>query len=349
MVLDPETLELAPRAPEVLARTAGDERFKLELPASQLEILVAPSPAVPEAAAALLDGRRDLARHSEGIARLAAAGVHPTSAGTGELNHIPRYQHTIREYGPLARRQLVFALQVHVSVPGADRALAVYNGLRTYLPWLTALAANAPFYEGRDTGLASVRPKLGQLLPRQGVPPPFDSWRAYADALAWGAATGAFPDAGSWWWELRLHPRFGTVELRVADGQSTVADAAAIAAVAQALVVWLADRHDRGERFAQVPTWRIEQNRWSACRRGVEGDMADVHTGAVRATRTCLRELLDALAPVAAEMGGAGPLRRAYDLVDANGAIAQRRLAADEGIAAVPGWLADRFLEPWPG
>lgn len=345
MVLDPDTHELTPRAQEVLSRLDGDPRYKLELPAAQLEIVLEPAATVPEAARALLEARRNLAAHLGGAVRFAAAGVHPTSPGTGELNQLPRYDHVIREYGLVAARQLVCALQVHVSIPGADRALAVYNAARSYLPWLAALAANAPFYEGRDTGLASVRAKIGELLPRQGVPPVFESWEAYAGALAWGATTGAFPGASSWWYELRLHPRFGTLELRVPDGQTTVGDAAAIAAVAQALLAWLAERHDGGDLGAPIPSWRIEQNRWWACRDGVDGDLADLDTGAMRPTRERLRELLDTLRPVASRLGATDELARACELIECNGAIAQRHAAARAGISSVPGWLASKFLE----
>jgi carboxylate-amine ligase len=344
MVLDPDSLELTPRAPEVLSRLGGDPRFKLELPASQLEIVLPPSATVTDAARALTEARRDLVSRVDGAVRFAAAGFHPTSPGAGELNQSQRYQHVIREYGPIAARQLVCAFQVHVSVPGADRALAVYNAARAYLPGLAALAANAPFYEGRDTGLASVRAKIGELLPRQGVPPAFESWEAYAGALAWGAATGAFPDASSWWYELRLHPGIGTLELRVPDGQTTVSGAEAIAAVAQALLAWLGERHDRGHLGPPAPTWRIEQNRWWACRDGVDGDLADLETGAVRPTRVALGELLDTLGPVASRLGASAGLARAGELVECNGAIAQRRVAAGSGISSLPGWLASQFV-----
>jgi glutamate---cysteine ligase / carboxylate-amine ligase len=346
MVLDPDTLELTPRAQEVLTRVGEDPRFKLELPAAQLEIVVEPAATVLGAAGALLEARQDLVTRVGGAVRFAAAGFHPTSPSVGELNQLPRYDHVIREYGLVAARQLVCALQVHVSVPGADRALAVYNAARSYLPWLAALAANAPFYVGRDTGLASVRAKIGELLPRQGVPPSFESWEAYAAALAWGARTGAFPGASSWWYELRLHPQFGTLELRVPDGQTTVGDAAAIAAVAQSLLAWLAERHDGGELGEPAETWRIEQNRWWACRDGVDGDLADLDTGAMRPTRECLRELLDTLEPVASRLDATEGLARARELVDCNGAIAQRRVAARAGIPSVPGWLASQFSEP---
>ena len=346
MVLDPDTLELAPRAQEVLSHLGGDPRYKLELPAAQLEIVIEPAATAPEAAEALLGARRNLVARVDGAVSFASAGVHPTSPGAGELNRSPRYEHVIREYGLIAARQLVCALQVHVSVPGADRALAVYNALRGYLPLLGALAANAPFYEGQDTGLASVRAKIGELLPRQGVPPAFASWEAYAGALAWGARTGAFPGASSWWYELRLHPQFGTLELRVPDAQITVAHAAAIVAVAQALMVWLAERHDGGDLGPPVVTWRIEQNRWWACRDGVEGEMADLDTGEMRPTRERLRELLDTLEPVAGRLGASDGVTRARELVACNGALAQRRQAARAGIASVPGWLASKFLDP---
>jgi len=205
---------------------------------------------------------RSSPRRPTGAALLAGAGAHPFAAVEGALSDGPRYDALVREYGPVARRQLVFGLHVHVAVRPADRALAVYNALRSYLPLIAALAANAPFYEGVDTGLASVRPKLCELLPRQGVPPPIASWEELGDALRWGQAAGAMADRSQWWWEARLHPVFGTVEVRVPDTQTTVAETAAVAAVVHALVAWLAERHAAGEALAVAPSWRIAENRW---------------------------------------------------------------------------------------
>jgi carboxylate-amine ligase len=349
MLLDPETLQLVPRAEESLDLLDGDPRFKAELPASQLELLTPACADVPSAAAALFAGRQDLATKVVGRLRLASAGVHPFSPGLGELSHLDRYEHTIREYGPVAARELVCALQVHVSVGDADRALAVHDAARSYLPLLAALAANAPFYEGRDTGLASVRPKLAELLPRHGVPPALGTWENYADALRWGKATGFVPDVRAWWWDLRLHPEFGTLEFRVPDGQSSVADAAAIAAVAQSLVAWLGDRHEAGEPLGIAPNWRIAENSWSACRYGVEGEMADLLTGELSPTRASLQMLLEVLQGVAARLGAERSLKHARDLTEMNGAVMQRRVWAKGGADAVARWLADRFLEPWPG
>jgi glutamate---cysteine ligase / carboxylate-amine ligase len=345
MLLEPGTFELVARGPELLERLPADGRFKLEMPASQLELLTPPRGDVPAAIADLRAARRTLLDGLDGLARPAAAGAHPFSAGDGALNPGPRYAHTADEYGPVARRQLVCALQVHVAVGGAGRTLAVYNGLREHLPLLAALAANAPFYEGRDTGLASVRPKIAELLPRQGVPPALGSWRELERELQWGRAAGTVPGPSSWWWELRPHLGFGTLELRVPDAQTTLADAGAIAAFAQALVAWLADRHTHAEESGLVPTWRIEENRWAACRRGVEGRFADVRTGEVRPARDCLHGLIDQLEPFAQRLGSAAELEHARHLVEQNGALRQRAAAADAGARGLAEWLARRFEE----
>src|ERR671936_1236756 len=222
MLLDPETLDLAPRATEVLERVRVYARFKAELPAAQLEIVPPPAASVGEATAALRAARADLAEAAKGIGILAGAGAHPFAATEGALSHGERYEAIAREYGPIARRQLVFGLHVHVAVRPGDRALAVYNALRGYLPLIAAVAANAPLYAGGDTGLASVRPKISELLPRQGVPPPLASFDELDAALRW-----AHIEHAQWWWEARPHPGFGTVEVRVPDTQTTVDDTGA--------------------------------------------------------------------------------------------------------------------------
>jgi glutamate---cysteine ligase / carboxylate-amine ligase len=348
MLLDPATFELAPSAREALELLDGDDRFKLELPASQLEIVTPPLATVSDAARCLFAARSALAERTRGLITPAAAGVHPFSSGTGELNDLPRYRHTLEYFGPVAQRQLVCAFQVHVSVGSADLALAVYNAARSYLPLLGALAANAPFYEGRDTGMASVRPKLCELLPRQGVPPSIESWEQLADNLRWGGTAEAF-GPGAWWWELRPHPAFGTLEFRVPDSQSTVGQGAAMAAVIQSLVAWLSRRVQDGEQLPAVPEWRIAENRWSACRHGVEGHMADLKTGHTRPTGACLHELLDALDPLARELQCSDELSAARHLVERNGAIVMRELATLEGVGSLGPWLARSFLAPWPG
>ena len=153
---------------------------------------------------------------------------------------------------------------------GADRTLAVYNALRSHLPELAALAANAPFHAGRDTGLASIRPTIAVGLQRQGVPPAIPSWEWFADALSWGERSDTVPDARRWWFELRLHATYGTLELRAPDAQSSVDDVHGVAAFAFALIHSLAARYDAGEPLPVHDAWRIDENRWAAMRDGVD-------------------------------------------------------------------------------
>jgi carboxylate-amine ligase len=350
MLLDPETLDLAPRSAALLERVEGDGRFKLELPAAQLEIASPALKGAPDVADFLAAARRDLKQAGAGLVELACSGVHPFADEEGELNAGERYKRTRREYGGLARRQLVFGLQVHVAVRPADKALAVYNGLREHLPELLALAANSPVYRGRDTGLAAVRPKLCELLPRQGVPPPLASWEEYASALEWGARAGGIPEAGVWWWELRPHPSFGTIEVRVPDAQVTVDDSAAIVATVHALARMLIERHETGERAAPpAPTWRIQENRWQALRHGLEGTLADLVTGQPTATRERLQMLLDQVHPYAVELGAEAELGHARRLTESNGAVRQREQHANGGIRALTEWLVEGFDQPKRG
>jgi carboxylate-amine ligase len=343
MVLDPQTLDLAPQADELLAALDGDSRFKPELVAAQIELITPPASTVGQAGAHLREGRRRLSTAAGGELLLAGAGTHPFTASGGVLSSAGRYRRTREEYGCVARRQLVFGLHAHVRVRGAERAVAVYNGMRSHLPELAALAANAPFHEGRDTGLASIRPKISELLPRQGVPPALSGLEELADALAWSERAGALEDPGGWWWELRLHPLHGTIEVRVPDQQTTVAESCAIAGFVHALVLDLAARHDGGEPPHAHPAWRIEENRWSACRHGLDGTLADLDTGEPRPARERLRELIARLEPAAATLGCSGELSAALEMTECSGAERQRSVAAGGGAVGLTEWLADRF------
>lgn len=346
IAVDPGTLEPLPSAPALLAGLGDDPAFKLELPASQIEIVTRPGASVDELVAELTEARRRLAAALDGTAGLLAAGVHPSAPAESALNEDPRHARVAHEYGLIARRQLVCGLHVHVGMGGAERVLAVYNALRAYLPLLAALGANAPLHEARDTGLASIRPLIAGMLPRQGIPPVIGSWNALAVELAWGGETGRLEGMHGWWWELRLHPVLGTIEIRVPDAQSLPGEAGALAAVAAALVVHLGDRHDAGDLEPPAASWRIAENRWSAARGGLEGQMFDLETGAVRATSELLDTLIGELAPVAARIGGAAQLADARTMLTAgNGASRQRRLhhAAGGDARAVTAELSAAF------
>jgi carboxylate-amine ligase len=344
MLLDPKTLDLLPAAARVHAELGDRVSLRGELPAAQVETASPVCDTIEQAVRALSDARRELAAGTAGWARLASAGTHPFAAPEGALRDDPKYDALKVAFPWALPQQLVFGLHVHVAVRGADRALAVLNALRSYLPDLAALAGNAPLHAGRDTGLASVRPEISCLLPRQGVPPAFGSWEAFADYLAWGRRGGLFPGEGEPWWEVRAHDELGTIELRVPDAQTTVEEAAGVVALGAGLVAWLAERYDAGEPLPVHDTIRIAENRWRTLRRGLAGDLLDLDSGEPQPARARVLALIERVAPAAERLGGAAALEHARTLAARNGAERQRALAAERGPRAVVEMLADGFL-----
>jgi carboxylate-amine ligase len=332
ILVDPATMLPIPAAADAVV-AAADPRIKQELPACQVEIFTRPHEGVAGALAELASARAALARACGDWARPAAAAVHPLAA-SADVVSTERGQAFDETYGEVARRQLVGALQVHVAVGGAEATLPVYNALRGHLPELAALAAAAPFHEGHDTGLASIRPVIAGQLPRQGVPPAITSWASFADDLRWGAMSGSVPEPRRWWWELRPHVQHGTLEVRVPDVQPTVTAARGIASVVHALVCRLVALHHDGCPLPTHPTWRIAENRWSALRDGVHGTLADLRTGEPQPTDRRLHALLDEIEPHA-PCG----LDAARCLIDHNAADDLRAVGVDGAMR----WLTDRF------
>jgi glutamate---cysteine ligase / carboxylate-amine ligase len=342
LLLDPGSLDLAPRGPELLAALARPDRFRGELSPAQIEIVSPVAGSVGEAVAALAEGRAQAVDAAAGSVRLAGAGAHPFAEPWSAIAPGDRYAALERRYRWGARQgALAAGLHVHLGVPGADRALAVYNALRGLMPDVAALAANAPFFGGRDTGLASIRPKLADALPRQGIGPAFPSWDAVAELLAWGRASGAVPDPAELWWECRLHPGYATVEVRAPDALARLADVEAVASVVQALARWLAGRFDAGELLPAHRELWIAENRWRAATDGVEGELLDLERTQLVPARRRLSELLDALGPVARELGTAPALARAAGWLDAPHPRRHREVAARDGMRGLACWLAD--------
>jgi len=344
MLLDPGTLDLLPAADRVTAELGHRVSLRPELPAAQVETASPVCDSIAQAADALAAARSELAAGVAGWARLAASGTHPFTTPQGALRTDPKYDALKAEFPWVLPQQLVFGLHVHVAVRGADRALAVLNALRSYLPDLAALAGNAPLHAGRDTGLASVRPEISGLLPRQGVPPAFSSWEALAGFMAWGRRGGVFPAAGEPWWEVRAHEELGTIELRVPDSQVSAEAAAGVLALGAGLVAWLAERYDAGEPLRVHDTIRIAENRWRALRHGLAGSLLDLDTGEPEPARARVLALIDRVGPAAERLGGAAELEHARALAARNGAEAQRALAEERGPHGVVAWLADAFM-----
>lgn len=335
---------LSPCVETVLTRAAGDPRIVAELRASQLELVIRPSFSAADLGRELATARCAVdAILPDGVAAM-ASGAHPT-ASADRITRGERYQAIAADHPWAARHMLTCGLHVHVGVAGADRALAVYNALRSYLPELCALAANSPFHAGTDAGVASVRTHLNRAVPRSGTPPAFESWDELACYVDWGATGGLMPDASHQWWALRLHPGVGTIELRVFDTQTEVADTAALAAFSQALVAWLLDRHDAGEELPVHGRHRIDENLFLAARDASGGWLVDLDSGRREATIDRIERLLDRLAPYGKSFGSENELARVGALAWVGGSERQRLYVEEHGVPALPGWLSDTTLQ----
>jgi len=325
----------------VLAEVGTDGRFKPEFRASQLELCTPVCLTCGDASRELSSARAHLLERIAGRLRLLAVGTHPLTTLPSGVTDRDRFRGIAAEAAWATRRGQPSGLHVHVGVGDPCEALAVYNAARSYLPELAALAANSPFFEGHPSGLASTRLKLSEDLPRSGIPPAFNSWQGLAEFVVWAARGRLFPDLSYLWWDLRPRPDYGTLELRIADAQTTPGDAAAVAAVWQTLVAALADRFKRGEPLPVHETYRLSENRWRALRDGVDGELVDPATGRAEPTRDRIGRLLRELAPYADELGCADQLAHAWSLRSANGANRQRKVAVQHGPRSLLEWLAD--------
>lgn len=336
MLVDPATFELTPAIGAALGPLDGAGPITTEFRASQVELVSPVCIAAADVARELVSLRRLASRRLVGVARLLAAGAHPTATTPGPITSRPRYERIAADHPLAAREMLTCGLHVHVAVSGADRALAVHNALRSYLPEILALSANAPFQYGVDSGLATVRSHLNGLLPRFGAPPAFPSWSAYAEHVAWGRDGGAGPDPSFHWWDLRLHSGTGTIEVRVADAQTRVEDTAALIALVQSLVAYLANRYSEREPLAVHTSERVAENLWLAARDGLNGSLVDLTTATPIPTSERLYGLVELLLPTAKRLGCEQELLGVARIVlEGGGAAHQHEVARSLGVSGL--------------
>jgi carboxylate-amine ligase len=310
-LLDPATLNLVNRFEEVKAAAAGsllDPNLVGELIASEIEIKTGRCETFADVPAAMAERRAQLQALVDpmGIA-LGATGTHPWAPWQEQrIIDTPHYRRNDQLLRYVVWRNNTFGLHVHVGIRGADRAIAVTNGLRNLLPEILALSASSPFVENVNTGLHSARTQIfTRFFPRCGVPDAFEDWQEYEDYVRFLYETGSITEHTQLWWSVRPHLAFPTVEIRIADAQPDLADAQGLAAFAASLAARIARAHDEGEPLPDLPHRLIEENLWRAIRHGLAGEFIDLARGDVLPTRARLERLLEWVAPVAAEIGAA--------------------------------------------
>jgi glutamate---cysteine ligase / carboxylate-amine ligase len=334
MLLDPETFDLVQHVDTVLAAMSGSEFSAHVNPELMQSVLEVATP-VCRTPADVDHALRELRRYVAGVARekglrVGSAGTHPFSLFERQrITARDRYRNLVDQMQYIARRELIFGLHVHVAVGNPDTAIQVVNGLLPQLAPLLALSASSPFWRGEPTGLASSRQMVFAAFPRSGPPPRFRDYADYAEVVGQLEKTGCIADYTHIWWDIRPHPRLGTVEVRICDAVTSLEDAVALAAYCQAFVKFLCERVEAGE---EIPTYHrilTTENKWLAGRYGLEAPVMDLATGKRNRipVAALIRRTLKEIEPHARELGSERELEgiRAI-LARGNGADRQLRV-----------------------
>lgn len=354
MLLNPQDWSLAQQMDRVLPRMSEElsERISGETHRSALEVNTGVHDTAADLARELLELRRRLEHELATLGlRCASAATHPftvwheTVVSDGE-----RYQLVYGSMRELARREPTFALHVHVGIDDPEDAVRLTNCMRGHLPLLLALSVNSPFWQGRDTGLGSARTPLFQAFPRVGIPRSFESYGEWVEAVDMLIRCDAFPEPTFLWWDVRPQPRFGTVEVRILDAQSTVPETVALVALVQCIARLEVTDGYISKRLVRTQEV-LDENRFLAARDGMNAELIDPDAERRVPAREQLDALLEACSPHAAALGCEHELAPVREMAAHTGA--QRQLALARGGNRLKGLvehLADAFcVEEYPG
>src|SRR4051812_46584865 len=305
-LVDRQTRELTSGAVEILEEIRpadADEhpKAKHELLQSTIEIITGICTTVAEAKADLAGTLAEVvaAADRRGLG-LMCAGTHPfTDWQTQQISPKERYLELVERMQWLGRRLQIFGVHVHVGVRAPDKAIPIVTALAHYVPHFRALSASSPFWKGADTGLASARSKVFESMPTAGLPYQLSGWHAFEEYMQTLISTHAIDSVREVWWDIRPHPNFGTVELRICDGLPTLDEIGAVAALSQCLVEQFDRELDRGYTLPVPAGWVLRENKWRAARYGLDADIVVDEKGTVRPVRQAILALAGAPAPTA--------------------------------------------------
>jgi glutamate---cysteine ligase / carboxylate-amine ligase len=325
MILDAESLELV-NAIESLLEPAPAGEIKPELMESVLEVSTDPCHNTTEAGEQLRALRRQVSHTAAGKGMaIGAAGTHPFAMWEDQrIVARPRYRDLVSALRFVARQELIFGVHVHVGVDDPDKAIHVANGMRVHMPILLGLSANSPFWRADATGLASTRTPIFRAFPRVGIPPTYRDWADYEQRIEFMVHSRVIEDYTWLWHDVRPHPNFGTVEIRVMDSQTRVEHTLGLAAMVQALVKELSEHFDAGKQLSSYPFEMLDENKWLAARHGLEGELVDLPNWDRVPARELARRLLDRIREHCRDLGSLGDLEAVEDLLErGNGAARQ--------------------------
>jgi len=339
-LVDVETGELTGAAPEVLAeltaRNGGEEhpRIKAELYQCTLEVITGICDTVAEARADLEGGVAEIREITSprGV-DLISAGLHPFTPWQSQERSVgERYDAIVDRIQWPAKRLITHGVHYHVGVRSAEKSIQITNALATMLPVFLALSTSSPFWHGDDTGLESARTKVFESLPSTGLPPNLADWAEFERFMTSLINAGAMTTIREVWWDIRPHPNFGTVELRMCDAMPTMTETCALAALAQCSVARYDELLDRGYRLPSERDWVLRENKWRAARYGLDASMVVDSTGRTRPITNLVEEAVEELMPFARRLDCADELDGIHAiLTTGTSARRQRQVLAQHG------------------
>jgi carboxylate-amine ligase len=339
-LIDRESRQLVRGAHEILIEMGRGHpegkhpKAKAELLQSTVEIITGICATASEARNDLQATLDELRTYTErrGL-YLMCSGTHPfTDPATQQITPDPRYARLVDDMQWPARQMQIFGIHVHVGVRSAEKAIAMVNALSAYIPEFLALSASSPYWMGHDTGLASWRTKVFEGLPTAGPPWQLSGWNQFERFMDTLIAARTIATIREVWWDIRPHPVFGTVELRICDGIPTLQEVAVIAAVSQCLVHRFDMLIDRGYTLPMPRAWIVRENKWRAARHGLGASVIVDEEGRTRPIRDTIVELVEELMPIATRLGCAEEVRGALDIMERGPSyIRQREVVAAGG------------------
>ncbi len=304
-----------------------DEKwFKHELLECTVEVITDVCTTVGQARADISGKTAKLIEVSEALGyRVMCTGTHPFSAWADQtVSPDPRYHRLIENCQWTARRLLIFGVHTHVGVKSGEEAIAVGNSLGTFIPHFLALSSSSPFWQGRDTGLASTRSKIFESLPTAGLPYQMENWGQFQRFMRTLIGAGTIRSIREVWWDIRPHPGLGTIELRICDGIPSMSELSSIVALSQSLVVWLGERYQSGLDLPAHRAWTIRENKWRAARYGLDAEIIRDEEGNLLSLRRSISDIVETLEPIAERLGCRDELVGIHDILE-NGTSASRQ------------------------
>ncbi|RCV49663.1 glutamate--cysteine ligase [Marinitenerispora sediminis] len=358
-LVDVGTRHLRQEAQQVLAElpdlseTSDRPPLRHELMQCTIEVVTGVCETVEEAKADLGENIRRMRQVMDPRgAALMCAGTHPMDDWRDQtLSPVQRYGELIDQMQWLGRRILTFGVHVHVGIRSREKAVPIVNALAHYLPHFLALTASSPFWSGHDTGLASSRSVVFGALPTAGPPPHLKDWASFEEYMETLLRAGTISSIKEVWWDVRPHPDYGTVEIRMFDGIPTMREVGMAAALSQSLVHMFDQQLDRGYQLPSPPSWVVNDNKWRATRYGLDARVITDERGGTVPLRDDLYELVRELEPVAKRLGCAEDLDVISDILRNGASYERQRAIIDQGgtLNDVVDALAAEFRAGTPG